>query len=77
VIASEDIQQLIAAALPGSNVAVEDMTGGSDHFRIKVVSDEFEGKTLIQRHRMVHAPLKDVLGGALHAIVLDTKTTGE
>ena len=72
-----EIQKRIESALPGSKVQVRDMTGGGDHYEIDVVSENFAGKTPIQRHRMVHAPLKDLLGGALHAVALTTRTPDE
>ncbi len=77
MIAAEEIEGRIKDALPGAEVSVHDMTGGSDHYRVEVVAEQFDGKPLIQRHRMVYAPLKDVLGGALHALSLDTRTPDE
>ena len=77
MISPEDIHSRITEALPGATVDVQDMTGGGDHYEISIVAEQFAGKTLIARHRMVHAPLKDVLGGALHAIKLDTRTPDE
>lgn len=77
MIASQEIEDRIKRALPGARVGVRDMTGGSDHFEVEVVAEQFEGLSPIQRHRMVHAPLKDVLGGALHALALRTRTPAE
>ncbi|MBW2464289.1 MAG: BolA family transcriptional regulator [Deltaproteobacteria bacterium] len=75
--APDEIRQRIEEALPGAQVRVSDMTGGGDHYDVVVVADQFEGKLPIARHRMVYAPLKDVLGGALHALALKTKTPAE
>jgi BolA-like protein 1 len=47
------------------------------HFRIEIVSDIFEGKTLIQRHRLVQDLLKDEFSSGLHALSLKLKTTKE
>ena len=33
-----------------------------------IVSDKFKGKTLVQRHRMINALLKDELDAGLHAL---------
>jgi len=77
MIAPDEIRQRIEEALPGAQVRVSDMTGGGDHYDVVVVADQFEGKLPIARHRMVYAPLKDVLGGALHALALKTKTPAE
>ncbi|MEL6545595.1 MAG: BolA family transcriptional regulator [Myxococcota bacterium] len=73
-----EIEKRITEALPGAQVMVSDMTGTRDHYDVTVISDAFEGVLPVQRHRMVYAPLKDVMGdGALHALKLTTKTTGE
>lgn len=77
MIAPDEIRQRIEAALPGARVLVNDMTGGGDHYEAVVVAEQFEGKTPIARHRMVYAPLKDVMGGALHALKLETRTPAE
>ncbi len=51
--------------------------GGAKHFRATVVSSAFEGKTLIQRHRMVNALFAEELKQAIHALALVTKTPTE
>jgi len=70
-----DIRRRIEAALPGSRVTIRDLTGGGDHFEAVVVSELFSGKSLIEQHRMVYAPLRDVLGGVLHALALRTSAS--
>ncbi|MEO1483808.1 MAG: BolA/IbaG family iron-sulfur metabolism protein [Myxococcota bacterium] len=78
MIDAAEIERRIAEALPDAKVSVSDMTGTRDHYDVTVVSDAFEGVLPVQRHRMVYAPLKDVMGdGALHALKLTTKTTTE
>jgi stress-induced morphogen len=77
VIAPEEIRKRLVAALPGAEVTVRDMTGTADHYEVRVVAGAFEGKSLIERHRMIYAPLEDVLGGALHALSLKTLAPGE
>ncbi|MGD8376424.1 MAG: BolA family protein, partial [Acidobacteriota bacterium] len=51
--------------------------GGGDHYEVEVISTAFEGMVRLQRHRLVYAPLKDVLGGELHALSLQTRTPEE
>lgn len=77
MITPDEIQKRISEALPGSQVEVRDMTGGGDHYDVTVVAEQFEGKAPVARHRMVYAPLQDVLGGALHALKLETRTPAE
>ena len=72
-----EIEKRIHAAFPDARVDVLDLTGTQDHYAVRVVSARFEGVSSIKRHRLVHAPLRDVLGGALHAIELVTRTPTE
>jgi BolA protein len=51
--------------------------GSESHFRVTVVSEEFVGKILVARHRMVNALLKEQLEGTVHALALHTLTPEE
>ena len=51
--------------------------GGESHFRVYIVSKAFEGKTRIDRHRMINAVLVSELAGAIHALALHTYAPGE
>ncbi|PPQ62941.1 hypothetical protein CVT24_006181 [Panaeolus cyanescens] len=46
-------------------------------FSIQIVSNAFEKKTTIQRHRMIHAALADEFAQGLHALSLKTQTQAE
>ena len=51
--------------------------GSESHFKVTVVSEEFEGKMLVNRHRMVNELLAQELKGPVHALALHTMTPGE
>lgn len=51
--------------------------GSESHFRVTIVSDEFNGKMLLARHRMVNNILADELAHSIHALVLHTMTSEE
>jgi stress-induced morphogen len=72
----EELQDRIAAALPGAQVRVEDLTGGGDHFRAEVVSDRFEGLSRIQQHKLIYDVFGDEVGGPIHALSIKTSTPG-
>ncbi|SDH81913.1 BolA/IbaG family iron-sulfur metabolism protein [Nitrosomonas sp. Nm132] len=55
------------------NVAV----GSESHFKVTIVSDEFNGRMLLARHRMVNNILADELAHSIHALVLHTMTIEE
>ena len=51
--------------------------GGESHFRVEIVSAEFEGKTRVVRQRLVYETLKDEFAAGLHALALVTLTPAE
>ncbi|HEX8168529.1 MAG TPA: BolA family protein [Beijerinckiaceae bacterium] len=51
--------------------------GGETHFRIDVVSRAFEGKSRIERHRIVNAALSEAFGRGLHALAIQARAPGE
>jgi acid stress-induced BolA-like protein IbaG/YrbA len=72
------LKTLIRAALPDAEVELVDTRGTGDHFQARVVCPSFEGRSMVEQHRMVYAPLQDELGsGALHALALSTYTPAE
>jgi stress-induced morphogen len=70
--AAGEIEALIRAALPDARVTVEDLAGDGDHYAATVVSDSFRGKSRVQQHQLVYAALQGRVGGALHALALQT-----
>lgn len=51
--------------------------GSESHFKVVIVAAGFEGKRLIERHRLVHAALSDLLAGPIHALALHTYTEAD
>ena len=51
--------------------------GGQTHFRVYIVSQAFEGKTRIERHRMINATLSGELAGGVHALAIHATAPGE
>ncbi len=47
------------------------------HFRVVLVSDEFENKNLLSRHRLINKLLADELNNGVHALALHTFTPKE
>jgi len=73
---NEQIEELIKAGIPGAQVTV---TGDGRHFEASVVSDAFEGESLIKRHRMILAAVEQqIASDELHALsITSSKTTAE
>ena len=51
--------------------------GSESHFKVTVVSERFEGETLVARHRMINEILAQELNGVIHALALHTLTPDE
>lgn len=47
------------------------------HFKVEVVSAQFEGKMPVARHRMVYTLLDQEIKDGVHALSLKTKTPAE
>ncbi|MEX0591520.1 MAG: BolA family transcriptional regulator [Xanthobacteraceae bacterium] len=71
---ANEIEQLIKSAIPDAKVEIRDLAGDGDHYAATVVSESFRGKSRVQQHQMVYAALKGSMGGALHALALQTNT---
>jgi stress-induced morphogen len=67
-----DIERMIKAAIPDAKVVIRDLAGDGDHYAAEVVSAAFKGMSRVQQHQMVYNALKGNMGGALHALALQT-----
>jgi acid stress-induced BolA-like protein IbaG/YrbA len=65
------VKELIKSGMSTQNVEVE---GDGSHFEAVIVSDEFEGKSLIQRHQVVYKALGDAMKEDIHALYMKTYT---
>ncbi len=45
---------------------------GKGHFQVEIASPLFEGKSLIEQHRMVNEALRELLETEIHALQLKT-----
>lgn len=72
---AQKIQDMIHAGMPGAEARV--MGEDGVHFEAIVISDAFQGKLPLARHRMVYATLGTLMGGEIHALALRTMTPQE
>jgi len=68
---STTIAQMIRAGLPDAEVDVSGEDGV--HFEAVVRCASFEGKSTLQRHRLVYATLGELMGNEIHALGLRTE----
>lgn len=67
---------LIEGSVSGSKVQLTNFPGGGahNHLGVMVISDSFEGKSLLEQHQMVMDSLKEELQERLHAVKIKTIT---
>ena len=51
--------------------------GGETHFRIHIVAQAFEGKSRLERHRLINETLAGELSGGVHALAIHAAAPGE
>jgi len=71
------IEQRLRAALEPERLVIMDDSAAhaghagareGGHFTVQIVSAAFSGKTPIQRHRLVHAAVADLMHREIHAL---------
>ena len=74
---AETLHGHLIEAFPDAEIAIEDLAGDGDHYRAKIVSSAFAGLPRVRQHQLVYAALKGEMGGALHALALETSAPPE
>jgi BolA protein len=82
---ADTITEKLTLALDPMELRVEDEShlhvghaghreGGETHFRIYIVSQAFEGKSRLERHRLINSALSEELAGRIHALAIQADT---
>ncbi len=77
MIEPDDLIAKLEDALPGANVDLEDLTGTKDHYKARIVAEQFEGQNRVARHRLVYDALSEEMKGPIHALTLEVYTPQE
>jgi stress-induced morphogen len=73
MITPEEIKEALSKAMPLQLVETQDLTGGGDHWQLIIVSPAFEGKGLLEQHRIVNDALREPMADQrIHALALKT-----
>ena len=82
-----EIRTRLEAALAPESLQVEDeghmhighegAKDGRGHFRVLIVSDQFQGKPPIQRHRLIYQALGELMQTDIHALAIEAFTPDE
>lgn len=50
---------------------------GGGHYNVTIVSEQFEGKSLVQRHQMIYQIMGDMMKDEIHALGINALTPTE
>ncbi|HEX8654882.1 MAG TPA: BolA family transcriptional regulator [Allosphingosinicella sp.] len=70
--AADEIERLIREGIPDARVEITDLAGDGDHYSARVVAESFRGLPRVRQHQRVYEALGGRMGGALHALQLQT-----
>jgi BolA protein len=83
----ERIRQLLTVALNPSELDVGDdshlhaghagAASGGGHYRVKIVSEQFEGLRLVMRHRLVYDAVQGMMHTDIHALAITAVAPSE
>lgn len=78
----EAIRTLITEALSPTLLEIEDNSaehaghksaGGAGHFTIHIAASAFEGKSLLQKHRLVYSAVDSLMQSEIHALSIQLR----
>ncbi len=83
----ESIKECLESGLSPAHLQVKDQShlhaghagarGGMGHFEVTIIADAFEGKTRIERHRMIYTALGTLMETDIHALKINAYTPAE
>ena len=70
----QELKEKIEQNLPGSFVEIVDLRNDGMHYKAIVKNEKFNGKTLVEQHRMIYKALEeDFKNGSLHSLSIEIK----
>jgi stress-induced morphogen len=77
MIEPSEVEKLLRSAFPDAELELVDLTGTKDHYRARIVSNAFAGKSRIAQHQLVYRALGAAMNGPIHALALQTSAPDE
>jgi BolA protein len=50
---------------------------GKGHFKVAIIADDFSGKSMIKRHRMIYGALDSLLESDIHALTIEAQAPAD
>ena len=81
----ERIKNLLESNLNIHSISIDDLSHkhknhnneGGGHYKINLISDDFENISLLDRHKKIYMILKDMIKKEIHAVSLNLLTIKE
>lgn len=74
----EQMEERLKQAYPDSDVVVIDLTGGQDHFEVRIAATEFKDLSRMAQHRAIMDVFsQELASGEVHALSVRTLVKGE
>ena len=70
----EDMKDRLIKLFPNSQIKITDMTMEGNHFTIMIISDLFNGLSLIERHKLIYQEFQEEITTSIHALQIKTFT---
>ena len=85
---AQDIRDKLSRVFAPDRLEIEDQShlhvghagapdGGESHFRIEIVAAAFDGKSRLDRQRLIHQCLAEELAGPVHALSIAARAPAE
>ena len=68
------MEEEIRKVLPDSMIKITDLTGGGDHFHLRVIDEQFIGKRPLARQKIILNHFKKYIPSKVHALDIQALT---
>jgi acid stress-induced BolA-like protein IbaG/YrbA len=73
----EQVRTMLERGFPGDRIELQNPQGDGEHYQLLIVSDRFQGQSMVEQHQLVYQALGDAMRRAIHALALKTYTPAQ
>ena len=68
------IKDILRKKIKDIKIFIQDMNGQNNHFSLIVISEKFEGLSIIKQHQIIYNALSSMITKEIHALQIKTFT---
>jgi stress-induced morphogen len=72
-----ELHARLESGFPGDTIHLENPQGDGEHYSAVIVSERFQGMSMVEQHQLVYRTLGDAMRSAVHALALKTYTPAQ